>query len=105
MTCSPNTVEYFFGLSLILHDGRRRRLLEILSSVSLHVVSGNRLKVSDHEPDNRFLECAAASLATYLVTGNTKHFPKTFGATTIVTPKRFIDITLPDVAGLPDEKT
>jgi uncharacterized protein len=90
-----------FRPDLDLHGGRRRQLLEILSSISLHVVSEGTLKISNHEPDNRFLECANAALATYLVTGNTKHFPKTLGTTTIVTPKRFIDMILPD---LRDEK-
>ncbi len=52
------------------------------------------------EPDNRFLECATAARAEYLVTGNTKHFPKTFKAITIVTPKQFIDLVLPILAKL-----
>ena len=34
-----------------------------------------RLAISPHQPDNRFLECAEAALATYLVTGNSRHFP------------------------------
>jgi len=41
------------------------------------------------------LECAHAAGANYLVTGNVRHFPKTFGATKIVTPKQFIDSLLP----------
>jgi putative PIN family toxin of toxin-antitoxin system len=83
---------------LDLHGGRRRQLLQILSSISLHVVSEDTLKVSDNEPDNRFLECANAALATYLVTGNTKHFPKTFRKTMIVTPRQFIDAILAEFA-------
>jgi putative PIN family toxin of toxin-antitoxin system len=94
-----------FRPELDLHGGRRRRLLEILSTVSLHVVSGDVLKISDHEPDNRFLECANAALATYLVTGNTKHFPKAFKKTMIVTPKQFIDTILTDLAQGPNEKS
>ncbi len=31
--------------------------------------------VCQHESDNRFLECADASGADYLVTGNKRHFP------------------------------
>jgi len=49
------------------------------------------------ESDNRFLECAHAA-AGYLVTGNAKHFPKTFERTSIVTPKEFIDLLLPYLA-------
>src|SRR5579864_1095157 len=37
-----------------------------------------------HKPDNRFLECAEAAQAEYLVTGNKKHFPKAWKPTRIV---------------------
>ena len=37
---------------------------------------------------------------TRLVTGNTRHFPKVFGTTAIVTPKQFIDLVLPLLAKL-----
>jgi putative PIN family toxin of toxin-antitoxin system len=53
------------------------------------------------DPDNRFLECAAAGRADYLITGNTRHFPKAFETTAIVTPKQFIDLILPLLAKLP----
>jgi predicted nucleic acid-binding protein len=42
--------------------------------------------------DNRFLECAEAAEAAYLVTGNTKHFPECYGSTKIVTPRQFWDV-------------
>lgn len=46
-----------------------------------------------HEPDNRFLECAKAAQADYLVTGNKKHFPfPEFEGTRIVTPAEFARI-------------
>jgi putative PIN family toxin of toxin-antitoxin system len=52
------------------------------------------------EPDNRLLECAEAASADYLVTGNTRHFPKCFKNTTVVTPKQFMDLFLPHLAEL-----
>ena len=39
--------------------------------------------------DNIFLECAHAGCADYLVTGNLKHFPPSWGTTLIVAPRRF----------------
>ena len=43
--------------------------------------------------DNKFLECAQAARADYVVTGNTKHFPSpTFKRTRIVTPMEFVRI-------------
>lgn len=41
--------------------------------------------------DNIFLECAQASDADYLVTGNVKDFPDTWGATRIVTARQLLD--------------
>jgi predicted nucleic acid-binding protein len=46
--------------------------------------------VSPDEADNRFLECAAAAGADYLVTGNIKDFPQRFKATRILTPQQFV---------------
>jgi len=53
-----------------------------------------------YEPDNRLLECAEAARADYLVTGNARHFPKSLRSTIIVTPKQFMDLLLPHLAGL-----
>ncbi len=50
------------------------------------------LTVSPHGPDNRFLECAEAANADYLVTGNTRHFPSRHGDTEIVRPRQFLEL-------------
>lgn len=50
------------------------------------------LSISPHESDNRFLECAEAAEADYLVTGNTRHFPQTHKQTKIITGRRLLDI-------------
>ena len=42
--------------------------------------------------DDIFLECAQAARAAYLVTGNTKHFPATWGETRIVAARQFLEI-------------
>ena len=61
--------------------------------------------IKNDDPDNRLLECAEAASADYLVTGNTKHFPETFGKAAIVTPKQFIDSVLPLLSQLRYEKS
>lgn len=48
--------------------------------------------VSLDEPDNRFLECAEAAHADYLITGNRRHFPERHKTTKIVTPTQFLEI-------------
>jgi uncharacterized protein len=46
-----------------------------------------------HEPDNRFLECAAAACADFLITGNKRHVPKDWRPSKIVNAREFIDQT------------
>jgi len=42
-----------------------------------------------------FLECADQARADYLITGNTRHFPKFWKATKIVTAREFIELVGP----------
>ncbi len=42
--------------------------------------------------DDIFLECAEAAQAQYLVTGNVKHFPASWGVTRVVAAKAFLDV-------------
>jgi len=57
------------------------------------------LNVCRHEPDNRFLECAEAGASDYLVTGNTRHFPKKYKKIKVVTARQLLELlaTMPEV--------
>lgn len=57
----------------------------------LLVNSVGRIFISPDEPDNRFLECAEAADADYLVTGNKKHFPNQWKRTRIVNARELLD--------------
>lgn len=48
------------------------------------------LRISEDPDDNRVLECAEAAEADFLVTGNTRHFPKFHKATKIVNPRQLL---------------
>ena len=63
------------------------RIRGIVSKVSPVV----RVAAASDPDDNRFLECAEAAQAHYLVTGNIRHFPEVWKETRIVTPREFID--------------
>jgi putative PIN family toxin of toxin-antitoxin system len=66
------------------------RFLHELTTVSVTVHPRKILSLSPDEPDNRFLECALAAKANYLISGNTKHFPFVeFKGTQIVSPAEF----------------
>ena len=62
-----------------------------IRKVAHHVTPTQTLSISAHESDNRFLECADAAQADYLVTGNTRHFPQSYKTTTVVTGRHFLD--------------
>jgi putative PIN family toxin of toxin-antitoxin system len=75
--------------------GLRRQLLQLIKNRSNLVVPSRRLEVSSDPDDNRFLECADAARADYLVTGNLRHFPRFWKKTKIITPREFIGLVAP----------
>lgn len=70
--------------------------LEQLRTHAHWVEPTDRITSSPHEPDNRFLECARASQAAYLITGNKRHFPRRLGTTKVIGPREFLEILTPD---------
>jgi putative PIN family toxin of toxin-antitoxin system len=66
--------------------------LRAISRAGMMVKPKRTISVSRDPDDNKFLECADAARADYLVTGNKRHFPKTFGKTQIVNAKELIEI-------------
>lgn len=80
---------------LKIRKGLRRQFLQLIRNRSSLVVPSRRLEVSGDPDDNRFLECADAARADYLVTGNLRHFPKFWKKTKIITPREFIGLVAP----------
>lgn len=67
-------------------------LLELIREAG-HLVHPLRdISAASDPPDNRFLECADAAEADYLVTGNTRHFPKSWGKTKVVNARELLEI-------------
>jgi putative PIN family toxin of toxin-antitoxin system len=64
--------------------------LERLRSASISVAPTHRVSVSPDEPDNRFLECAESAGADFLVTGNKRHFPKSWKSTEVVNARELL---------------
>lgn len=75
-----------------IHPDRIARLLDLVVAEATMVKPLRRATASPDESDNRFLECAEAGAAGYLITGNPKHFPQRYGATRIVTVREFLNI-------------
>ncbi len=73
----------------------RQQLLQLTRSHSYIVTPSRRLEVAGEPDDNRFLECADAAKADYLITGNQKHFPRFWKKTKIITAREFISLAAP----------
>lgn len=82
-------------------DVLARKKLQALSGCATTMLSGVervavwfefavRIDAARDEDDNRFLECAAAAEAHYLITGNLRHYPEICGVTRIVNARQFL---------------
>lgn len=65
-------------------------LLEGSEDIAVIVKPANRLSACQDQDDNRILECVDAARAEFLVTGNLKHSPSSFGITRILSPRDFL---------------
>jgi putative PIN family toxin of toxin-antitoxin system len=73
------------------------RSLRLLRAAAKVVATYGELNVARDPGDNRFLECAEAAKADYLVTGNKRHFPKQWRQTLIVNARELLEWTIPDM--------
>jgi putative PIN family toxin of toxin-antitoxin system len=69
-------------------------LLDYLRTEALVVNPSIRLSVSPHDDDNRFLECAEAAAAQFVVTGNKRHFPSEWKGSRIVNARELLRETI-----------
>lgn len=65
-------------------------LLHLISINAWMVEPHRTLTVSPDDSDNRFIECAEAASADFLITGNKRHFPASHGRTKIVNAREFL---------------
>jgi putative PIN family toxin of toxin-antitoxin system len=80
---------------LKIRKGLRLQLLQLIASRSHEVKPGRTLQIARDPDDNKFLECADAARADYLVTGNQRHFPAFWKKTKVITSREFISIVAP----------
>jgi len=80
---------------LRIRKGLRLQLLQLLKNCSYTVAPKRPLDVAGDPDDNKFIECADAARADYLITGNLKHFPRFWKNTKIITSREFMSIAAP----------
>ena len=72
------------------HADRAREVLALMAKFAVRVSPIEMLSLCSDPDDDRFLECALAAEAAYLVTGNLRHFPKDYARIPIVTPRELL---------------
>jgi putative PIN family toxin of toxin-antitoxin system len=83
-----------FDLSPQVITGLMRKITHV-THAALLVHPTRTISASPDESDNRFLECAHEAGASYLVTGNKRHFPfPEFEGIKILSPAEFTRIVL-----------
>lgn len=71
----------------------KKRIMKTVQAQSEWIIPSLQLEVCLDESDNRFLECAVAGNADFLVTKNIRHFPqKQYRNVKIVRIKKFLDV-------------
>ena len=73
----------------VFRPNRVAALLAEIERIGHRVYPAHTLDVCSHEPDNRFLECAVAIEADYIVTVNLRHFPSIYQGTKTIPPSTF----------------
>jgi putative PIN family toxin of toxin-antitoxin system len=84
---------------LQIRRGLRQQLLQLIRKHSRTVSIARHLKIAKDPDDDKFLECADAARADYLVTGNQRDFPKFWKKTKVITSREFIGIVAPHLIG------
>lgn len=65
-------------------------LLRGMRADALEVVAPLRIDACSHSSDAKFLECAFAAQAGYLITGNLRHFPAEFSGIQVLAPAAYL---------------
>jgi putative PIN family toxin of toxin-antitoxin system len=80
---------------LKIRKGQRAHLMQLIENRTHLIRAARVLDVAPDPDDNRFLECADAARADYLVTGNQRHFPAFWKRTKVITSRELIAIVAP----------
>ena len=83
------------GPELQIRKGLRQQLLQLIEKRAHAVTPARHLQITRDPGDNIFVECADAARADYLVTGNTRHFPRFWKKTKIITSREFLSLVTP----------
>ncbi len=71
--------------------------LELIVRAGRRVTPGKGVSAAGDLDDNKFLECAEEARAQFLITGNKRHFPRSWRGTAVVSAREFVEILIPEL--------
>ena len=80
---------------LRIRRGLRQQLFQLVKNHAQLVRVARPIRIAKDPDDDKFLECADAARADYLVTGNQRHFPRLWKKTKVITSREFISMVAP----------
>jgi putative PIN family toxin of toxin-antitoxin system len=80
---------------LRIRRGLRQQLMQLIRNGTHTVIPARALHTTFDPGDEKFVECADAARADYLVTGNQKHFPAFWKKTKVISSREFITLISP----------
>jgi putative PIN family toxin of toxin-antitoxin system len=90
--------EYWTVLSrpeLGIRKGLRNQFLQLIRNHAHCIVPSRQVRAAKDLSDDKFLECADAARADYLVTGNLRHFPHFWKTTKVISSRELIELVSP----------
>jgi len=81
-----------------IRKGLRQQLLQLIKRYAHSVQPARSLRATRDPDDNKFLECADAARADYLVTGNQRDFPRFWKKTKVITSRELVSIVAPHLS-------
>lgn len=80
---------------LKIRRGVRLQFMQWIKNRARIVKVARPVRAAKDPSDDKFLECADAARADYLITGNLRHFPRFWKSTKVVTAREFIGVVAP----------
>jgi uncharacterized protein len=80
---------------LKIKKGTRLQFMQLIKARARLVRVTQTVRAARDPSDDKFLECANAARADYLITGNLRHFPRFWKSTKVITAREFIGIVAP----------
>ena len=80
---------------LRIRKGLQSQLTALIENRARLVRPAHAVRAAKDPGDDMFLECADEARADYLITGNTRHFPRFWKATKVITSRELVALAAP----------